>query len=111
MTPARKAMNYALAVVRHVADGMAAAAEADYEARLDVCRTCELRTEGWECRHPNCGCRLERKAAWRSESCPIGKWPGDDAREPARPVTLDSGPGPGPGCGGCGRRGGTTPGG
>jgi hypothetical protein len=74
--PIRKAANLGIAVVRHVADGVRKLNDADYEARLTVCRKCpSCDVERMVCREVRCGCFLRRKARWRSESCPLDKWP------------------------------------
>jgi hypothetical protein len=41
------------------------------QARLEICGSCELRM-GKRC--GECGCYLEKKASWSSESCPENKW-------------------------------------
>jgi topoisomerase IA-like protein len=45
--------------------------EEEKHSRLAVCETCEFR-EGKRC--GKCGCYLEKKASWSSESCPENKW-------------------------------------
>lgn len=51
----------------------------EIDRRLSICRAC-LPPDGWyrasdeRCSHPDCGCWLRRKAAWRGQSCPIKKW-------------------------------------
>ena len=72
---AEKAGHFVAAVVRHVADGARRVPPQEFERRLAVCRGCEYcRVDRMICRHENCGCRLRVKAAWRSESCPLGAW-------------------------------------
>ena len=64
---------FASALIKHIADGGAQVEEKDYDARLDVCAECPERTPDWKC--GVCKCHLKLKAAWRSEDCPLGKWP------------------------------------
>jgi hypothetical protein len=72
----RKAANFGKAVVKHVADGGKHVSDEVYLARLSVCANCpSLDPERMRCMEKTCGCRLKVKARWRSESCPLGKWP------------------------------------
>lgn len=72
----RRAWNFGKAVVRHVADGAEQVDESTLQARLDACRVCpSCDLERMVCREPECGCLLQIKATWRSESCPRCKWP------------------------------------
>ena len=70
----KMASNFTKAVVRHAADGGREVTPAEYAARLEVCNGCEFQKNG-RCLHANCGCFLSKKAWWRSENCPEGKWP------------------------------------
>lgn len=70
----RKAAGFAAAAARHLADGAAHVPQEIYEARLSICRSCDrLDAESMACLE--CGCRLLIKARWRSEDCPLGRWP------------------------------------
>ena len=72
----RKAANFGKAVVKHVADGGKHVSDEVYLARLSVCANCpSLDPERMRCLEKSCGCRLKVKARWRSEACPLGKWP------------------------------------
>lgn len=72
----RRSLNFATAVAKHAADGLRRVSEETLEQRLTVCRTCPAcDTERLICRRPECGCLLEIKAAWHSETCPLGQWP------------------------------------
>jgi hypothetical protein len=68
-----KAVNFATAVAGHVAAGMPEATPELKAARLAVCSTCDQRLPGGVC--AGCGCDLDRKASWRDQDCPLGKWP------------------------------------
>ncbi len=72
----RKAANFGKAVVKHVADGGKHVIDEVYLARLSVCANCpSLDPVKLRCKERTCGCRLKTKARWRSESCPLKKWP------------------------------------
>ena len=72
----RKAANFGKAVVKHVADGGKHVTDEVYLARLSVCANCpSLDPVKLRCKERTCGCRLKTKARWRSETCPLKKWP------------------------------------
>ncbi len=70
------AANLAKAAARHVADGLAKVDERQFAARLEVCSLCPVRNDD---RCSQCGCPIERKAAAKSEVCPLGHWRDVDA--------------------------------
>lgn len=71
----RKAVNFGIAAVRHVADGGKQVSDETFEARIAVCIVCDsCDRQRMVCREPNCGCYIEKKARWQSEECPLGKW-------------------------------------
>lgn len=87
----RRGLNLTKAVVRHVADGAKVVSDDEYRIRLETCDTCDRRRpEDSMCLE--CGCYLKIKAKWRSEDCPLKKWPalegqkdkGADAPPPKR---------------------------
>ena len=87
----KRGMNFAQASVRHMADGMNQATEVVFEQRLAICRECELcETTMMICRHPKCGCYLQIKASWRSQACPLGKWPAIETDETETSEPHDS---------------------
>ncbi len=67
-----KAVNLLVACVKFVASGFARAPRRELQARLKSCGACEQNVDG-TCRQ--CGCLVTNKATWKSESCPLGKWP------------------------------------
>ncbi len=72
----RKAANFGKAVARHVADGGRKVSHQVLLARLEACKACpSCDTTRMVCRERSCGCFVTTKAAWRSERCPLGKWP------------------------------------
>lgn len=73
----KRAANFASAITRHAKDGFADVSLEEYTTRLQKCNKCDLQKNGI-CQHENCGCILSRKAWWRSEKCPLGKWPKQD---------------------------------
>jgi hypothetical protein len=83
---ARQMANFSKALVKHAADRFGKV-DADVKAeRLAACEGCELRV-GDRCSHPACGCVLEVKAGWASESCPEGKWSAVAAKGDVKPCT------------------------
>jgi hypothetical protein len=70
----KRASNFAHAVAKHARDGFVDVSTEEYIKRIETCNSCELQKDG-VCNHEDCGCILSRKAWWRSESCPIDKWP------------------------------------
>ena len=72
----RKAANFGKAVVKHFSDGGKHVTDGVYLARLAVCANCpSLDPVKLRCKERTCGCRLKTKARWRSETCPLKKWP------------------------------------
>ncbi len=43
------------------------------DTRLAICNMCELRS-GSRCSHPECGCFLQEKTKYATETCDEGKW-------------------------------------
>ena len=69
------ATNFGKAVVKHAANGFVNASEEIQAERISTCRACEYYDQpSGRCRHGKCGCWINRKSAWLSERCPIGKW-------------------------------------
>jgi glycosyltransferase involved in cell wall biosynthesis len=64
---ARKAVTFGLAVTRHVADGARKASTEEQDRRKAACEACS-HLNGDNCRL--CGCHLNLKRSWASESCP-----------------------------------------
>ena len=63
--------NFIKSTVKHVVNGAESVSEEVYKERLSICNGCDQR-EGTGCKL--CGCNLPRKARWKTNSCPIGKW-------------------------------------
>lgn len=74
----QQARNLAKAVAGEasaVAKGVKPVTPDEKRARLAVCAACPERiVQDGHARCAACGCFLERKTAWRSQSCPLGKW-------------------------------------
>ena len=68
-----KAIHYGEAVVKHALDGFTNVPEDVEKDRLSTCLACPLLIKG-EC--GICGCPVETKVKWASESCPAhpSKW-------------------------------------
>lgn len=75
----QQARNLAKAVAGEaaaVAKGVKPVTPDEKRARLAICAACPERViQDGHARCAACGCFLERKTAWRSQSCPLGKWP------------------------------------
>ncbi len=70
----RKVFNFGKAVAKHAANGLKMVDKETYKTRLEICYACPLLIKGHYCQHVKCGCRVEKKAGWESEKCPVGKW-------------------------------------
>jgi hypothetical protein len=73
----QRVVTFATALTRHVCDGLTKCDDSEIQARLECCQQCPSFT-GLHCRE--CGCCASgdntflNKLAWRSETCPLGKW-------------------------------------
>ena len=70
----KRAKNFALALAKRTKDGFVDVDGSQYIERINTCNACDLQSDGI-CNHEDCGCILSRKAWWRTENCPLGKWP------------------------------------
>lgn len=68
----QKAMNFTKAVVKHAATGFQRVPLNVFHERMNICNTCENKTNEGTCKL--CGCFLNIKNTWASEQCPAGKW-------------------------------------
>ena len=66
--------NFAKAVANHLKDGGRKVSQEELQERLEQCNNCQFLVKN-RCRHMKCGCFITKKAKWRSEKCPIGRWP------------------------------------
>lgn len=67
------AKNFIKAIGNHIKDGGKKVSKEDYEERLKQCDKCVFHKNN-RCTHMKCGCFLTKKARWKSEQCPIGRW-------------------------------------
>lgn len=89
------AVNFGKAVVAHAADGFQPADPMTQSVRLAACQGCDLRRpEDNVCLHPDCGCYINVKVQWRTQDCPLGKWP-----KPGLPPASGDAPPQDCGCG------------
>jgi len=79
VTWSRKSLiHFAQALVKHARDWFRKCSRREIQNRLEICHTCDQFT-GTAC--AQCGCRVNlekrfrNKLAWRSEQCPLEKWP------------------------------------
>jgi hypothetical protein len=73
----RKVINYTKAVARDLIAGRPRRTTEEVEAILVICRSnrCGLYdATGGVCTHKRCGCKVERKAPYGMERCPVGLW-------------------------------------
>lgn len=73
--PLRKAWNYAWAWARHCWDGFKNKTGLETMIRVRTCERCPVFDAAERsCTHGRCGCKIDKKAPWNSEHCPLGKW-------------------------------------
>ena len=99
---ARKCISLGMSLVKFIASGADKCSDETIEMRHKICAgsdaniKCDHFKDDW-C--TNCGCYLPIKITWKTEGCPIGKWPAEIIVE-GLPQTntphIISG-----GCGGC----------
>jgi len=65
------AKNLAIAVKDHIKEGAENVAADLLEKRLEACSVCEFRNND-QC--SVCGCFVSKKAKWKEQQCPLGKW-------------------------------------
>ena len=71
----QKASNFAKASAKYAASGFKKVSAEVKEGRLAICKGCKFRVGEEEDPGCNkCGCPLNIKTEWATESCPIGKW-------------------------------------
>jgi hypothetical protein len=72
----QKVKNFAKATAKHVASKGAKSSPEEQKRREAICKSCTQYYDSKRqiCKHKNCGCTVKRKAAWLSQSCPVGKW-------------------------------------
>jgi len=71
--------NFTVAVIKHAASGMKPVTEAQFLERMDACNACPnlILDEKKDGRCSLCGCWVEAKGAWQSQTCPDkpSRWP------------------------------------
>jgi hypothetical protein len=67
-----QALNFAGAVLKHVAAGAKEAPPEAVARRLELCQACEFLTAEKRC--TRCGCYADTKTKWAEQACPVGKW-------------------------------------
>jgi len=71
----RKAANFARGSVDHAASGFENVSENVKSHRMKICNNCEFMIGSSH--NPvcsRCGCYLNLKTSWASQSCPVEKW-------------------------------------
>lgn len=88
-----KVNNFTQSLIKHASSGFVNASNTIQQERLAICQSCE-KYDNSNPSNPTCnecGCFLNIKTSWASESCPLKKW--------SAIATQSSG-----GCGGCGSK-------
>lgn len=68
-----QAITFGQSLLKYKLAGSPNVLEDVFQKRIDLCESCEfLEKESRRCF--KCGCPVEEKALWATESCPIGKW-------------------------------------
>lgn len=67
----RRVWTFAKALTKHISSFGEKVDEEVYQARLAQCDVCPFRNDD-KC--GQCGCPVDKKAAWKTEACPVGKW-------------------------------------
>lgn len=67
----RKALTFARALTSFALSGGQTVSEEKYQERLGECDVCQFRVDS-KC--GECGCPVDKKAAWSTEKCPVGRW-------------------------------------
>ncbi len=68
----QKGLNLAKATTEHIITGMKHVPDSIYFQRLERCRDCEYKQEGFVC--SKCGCYMGIKASWLEQTCELNKW-------------------------------------
>lgn len=69
----RRLATFAVALIRHALDLFRRPDLATLAARRAACLACDRLRDDGRCGY--CGCHAAAKSAWRSEACPLGRWP------------------------------------
>lgn len=89
----QKASNFAIASAKYARSGFKKVSAEVKEGRLAICKGCKFRVGEEEDPGCNkCGCPLNIKTEWATESCPIGKWSSTFGKNQSR------------GCGSCSKK-------
>tara|TARA_R110000823_G_scaffold20688_2_gene63089 strand:+ start:335 stop:571 length:237 start_codon:yes stop_codon:yes gene_type:complete len=72
-TKLKKLSNFTLAAAKFAAGGFIVSSKEVYDSRVLTCLACpSYNTDSDDC--DICGCPVEVKAKWSTESCPENKW-------------------------------------
>jgi hypothetical protein len=87
-----KAVNFTKAVLEHAKSGFSEVDQMTQEQRLYKCKTCNEETGNSYydenngdpiCQHKGCGCHLNEKVKWSTQSCPIKRWLEEEGKGPS----------------------------
>jgi len=68
----QRGLNLAKATSEHIISGMKHVEPDVYIRRLEICKACPERMEGFICN--KCGCYMGIKASWAEQKCGLNKW-------------------------------------
>lgn len=73
---ARRAVNFARAILRHARAGLPVVSEEAAKRRIAICEGCKewFDPQRRRCNRPECGCNMDEKVTWGEQHCPIEKW-------------------------------------
>lgn len=74
---AKLTITFAKAAAKIAASGFETVSEETYQNRLNTCIDCPF-LDKQDKRCTSCGCWVEKKAAFKVERCPEGKWKKND---------------------------------
>jgi hypothetical protein len=74
---AKKVVNFSKALVGHALNGLQTTSNAERAERAAICALCEKNIDK-TC--VECGCPIEKKISFKSEECPLNKWPEEPKR-------------------------------
>ena len=65
--------NFLISTAKHIANNATSTSKKNQKLRLSICRSCDFFQKDSQ-RCLKCGCYVNIKTSWASESCPEGKW-------------------------------------
>lgn len=79
-----KTKTFTSSLLGHLKNGLRRVDKKTQNKRMSICKECEFFSGGENPNCGKCGCYLNIKTAWQSESCPIYKWKSVKTGKPCR---------------------------